>query len=169
MCVFRLAGCLQTTMNKSVLQRCRWFGCSASCTQKGEKTLDTKKISLLSSPNRLAAPASSDHGTPVAKCSSCPTSIVPIPSSNEEIRLVDDAFGKISHMVSDGSWMVRVQAAKTLVRKQTNTRSIHLVSHINSSAACCLEGHVVSDHLFCVRVRCCRSVLTFWSKLWIRS
>ncbi|KAM9317897.1 integrator complex subunit 4 [Pholidichthys leucotaenia] len=43
-----------------------------------------------------------------------PESIVPIPSSSEEIRLVDDAFGKISHMVSDGSWMVRVQAAKTL-------------------------------------------------------
>uniref|UniRef100_A0A8C2X6C0 Integrator complex subunit 4 n=1 Tax=Cyclopterus lumpus TaxID=8103 RepID=A0A8C2X6C0_CYCLU len=43
-----------------------------------------------------------------------PESIVPIPSSNEEIRLVDDVFGKISHMVSDGSWMVRVQAAKTL-------------------------------------------------------
>ncbi|XP_008307693.1 integrator complex subunit 4 isoform X2 [Cynoglossus semilaevis] len=43
-----------------------------------------------------------------------PESIVPIPSSNEEIRLVDDAFGKISHMVSDGSWMVRVQAGKTL-------------------------------------------------------
>ncbi|XP_077466840.1 integrator complex subunit 4 isoform X2 [Stigmatopora argus] len=43
-----------------------------------------------------------------------PESIVPIPSSNEEIRLADDAFGKISHMVGDGSWMVRVQAAKTL-------------------------------------------------------
>ncbi|TNN48000.1 Integrator complex subunit 4 [Liparis tanakae] len=43
-----------------------------------------------------------------------PESIVPIPSSNEEIRLVDDVFGKISHMISDGSWMVRVQAAKTL-------------------------------------------------------
>lgn len=43
-----------------------------------------------------------------------PESIVPIPSSNEEIRLVDDSFGKISHMVSDGSWVVRVQAAKTL-------------------------------------------------------
>ncbi|XP_034024940.1 integrator complex subunit 4 isoform X2 [Thalassophryne amazonica] len=43
-----------------------------------------------------------------------PESIVPIPSSSEEIRLVDDAFGKISHMISDGSWMVRVQAAKTL-------------------------------------------------------
>ncbi|XP_023648280.1 integrator complex subunit 4 isoform X1 [Paramormyrops kingsleyae] len=43
-----------------------------------------------------------------------PESIVPIPSSNEEIRLVDDSFGKISHMVSDGSWVVRVQAAKIL-------------------------------------------------------
>ncbi|KAJ8368039.1 hypothetical protein SKAU_G00080670 [Synaphobranchus kaupii] len=41
-------------------------------------------------------------------------SIVPIPSSSEEIRLVDDSFGKISHMVSDGSWVVRVQAAKLL-------------------------------------------------------
>ncbi|KAJ8256789.1 hypothetical protein COCON_G00189410 [Conger conger] len=41
-------------------------------------------------------------------------SIVPIPSSSEEIRLVDDSFGKISHMVSDGSWVVRVQAAKIL-------------------------------------------------------
>ncbi|XP_028817647.1 integrator complex subunit 4 [Denticeps clupeoides] len=43
-----------------------------------------------------------------------PESIVPIPSSNEEIRLVDDSFGKISHMISDGSWVVRVQAAKRL-------------------------------------------------------
>ncbi|XP_038617950.1 integrator complex subunit 4 [Tachyglossus aculeatus] len=43
-----------------------------------------------------------------------PESIVPIPSSNEEIRLVDDAFGKVCHMVSDGSWVVRVQAAKLL-------------------------------------------------------
>ncbi|KAJ7995684.1 hypothetical protein DPEC_G00247130 [Dallia pectoralis] len=43
-----------------------------------------------------------------------PESIVPIPLSNEQVRLVDDSFGKISHMVSDGSWVVRVQAAKTL-------------------------------------------------------
>ncbi|CDQ81299.1 unnamed protein product [Oncorhynchus mykiss] len=39
---------------------------------------------------------------------------LPIPSSNEQVRLVDDSFGKISHVVSDGSWVVRVQAAKTL-------------------------------------------------------
>ncbi|KAM5180018.1 integrator complex subunit 4 isoform 1-T1 [Mantella aurantiaca] len=43
-----------------------------------------------------------------------PESIVPIPSSNEEIRLVDDAFGKVCHMASDGSWVVRVQACKLL-------------------------------------------------------
>ncbi|KAM3934765.1 integrator complex subunit 4 isoform 1-T1 [Leptodactylus fuscus] len=43
-----------------------------------------------------------------------PESIVPIPSSNEEIRLVDEAFGKVCHMASDGSWMVRVQACKLL-------------------------------------------------------
>ncbi|XP_077307491.1 integrator complex subunit 4 [Lithobates pipiens] len=43
-----------------------------------------------------------------------PESIVPIPSSNEEIRLVDDSFGKVCHMVSDGSWVVRVQACKLL-------------------------------------------------------
>ncbi|CAF94968.1 unnamed protein product, partial [Tetraodon nigroviridis] len=52
-----------------------------------------------------------------------PESIVPIPSSNEEIRLVDDAFGKISHMVSDGSWMVRVQAAKTLRKRTAHERA----------------------------------------------
>uniref|UniRef100_A0A8C0K866 Integrator complex subunit 4 n=1 Tax=Canis lupus dingo TaxID=286419 RepID=A0A8C0K866_CANLU len=43
-----------------------------------------------------------------------PESVVPIPSSNEEIRLVGDAFGKICPMVNDGSWVVRVQAAKLL-------------------------------------------------------
>uniref|UniRef100_A0A4W3H707 Integrator complex subunit 4 n=2 Tax=Callorhinchus milii TaxID=7868 RepID=A0A4W3H707_CALMI len=43
-----------------------------------------------------------------------PDSIVPIPSSNEEIRLVDDTFGKVCHLVNDGSWLVRVQAAKLL-------------------------------------------------------
>nr|XP_033803731.1 integrator complex subunit 4 isoform X2 [Geotrypetes seraphini] len=43
-----------------------------------------------------------------------PESIVPIPSSNEEIRLIDDAFGKVCHMISDGSWVVRVQAGKLL-------------------------------------------------------
>ncbi|KAK6296793.1 hypothetical protein J4Q44_G00329350 [Coregonus suidteri] len=43
-----------------------------------------------------------------------PESIVPIPSSNEQVRLVDNSFGKISHMISDGSWVVRVQATKTL-------------------------------------------------------
>uniref|UniRef100_A0A4W5M4L8 Uncharacterized protein n=1 Tax=Hucho hucho TaxID=62062 RepID=A0A4W5M4L8_9TELE len=42
-----------------------------------------------------------------------PESIVPIPSSNEQVHLVNNSFGKISHMVSDGSWVVRVQAAKT--------------------------------------------------------
>lgn len=63
-----------------------------------------------------------------AHCFVSPISIVPIPSSSEEIRLVDDAFGKISHMVSDGSWMVRVQAAKTLVRKYDKTHRIHAVS-----------------------------------------
>lgn len=76
----------------------------------------------------LTAPVWSGLAWHVVHCSVCPISIVPIPSSNEEIRLVDDAFGKISHMVSDGSWMVRVQAAKTLVREQDNTHSIHTVT-----------------------------------------
>ncbi|CAD7680537.1 unnamed protein product [Nyctereutes procyonoides] len=43
-----------------------------------------------------------------------PESTVPIPSSNEETRLVDDACGKICPVVSDGSWVVGVQAAKLL-------------------------------------------------------
>ncbi|CAN0081246.1 integrator complex subunit 4 isoform X2 [Lampetra fluviatilis] len=43
-----------------------------------------------------------------------PESVVPVPSSNEEIRLVDDAFGKVCQVVSDGSLLVRVQAAKML-------------------------------------------------------
>lgn len=88
--------------------------------------------SVLSFINWVAAPGFRDIDWLVVHCPICPISIVPIPSSNEEIRLVDDAFGKISHMVSDGSWMVRVQAAKTLVRKQNemNTHSIHLSSSL---------------------------------------
>uniref|UniRef100_A0AAZ3RP70 Integrator complex subunit 4 n=1 Tax=Oncorhynchus tshawytscha TaxID=74940 RepID=A0AAZ3RP70_ONCTS len=55
-----------------------------------------------------------------------PESIVPIPSSNEQVRLVDDSFGKISHMVSDGSWVVRVQAAKTLRKRTAHERAKEL-------------------------------------------
>lgn len=34
--VCRSAGCCQMTMSRSVLQQCRWFGYSATCTQKGK-------------------------------------------------------------------------------------------------------------------------------------
>lgn len=82
---------------------------------------------------------------------------MPIPSSSEEIRLVDDAFGKISHMVSDGSWMVRVQAAKTLVREHDNTQCI-LDTEINKTNVHVSFGQFMS---FYVSLLCTMFVLLF--------
>uniref|UniRef100_A0A8C9ZNU6 Integrator complex subunit 4 n=1 Tax=Sander lucioperca TaxID=283035 RepID=A0A8C9ZNU6_SANLU len=105
-----------------------------------------------------------------------PESIVPIPSSNEEIRLVDDAFGKISHMVSDGSWMVRVQAAKTLRKRTAHERAKELFTsgefssgrkwaddapkekldtntvNLIASGACGAFVHGLEDEMFEVRI-----------------
>lgn len=110
----RPADCCQTITSRSALRRCRWFGFSVSSTQKGEVSSALPQMF-----DQLKSTSFTKTFLSDSSCPFCPISIVPIPSSNEEIRLVDDAFGKISHMVSDGSWMVRVQAAKTLVKRNT--------------------------------------------------
>lgn len=108
---FRPASCWQTIMSKCAVLQYSSSGSSASFTLKGECFLQSDSVYWPSN-----HPCAIQHGTGSANwLVFLYVSIVPIPSSNEEIRLVDDAFGKICHMVSDGSWVVRVQAAKLLV------------------------------------------------------
>ena len=42
-------------------------------------------------------------------------SLVPVPNSDEELRLVDDGFVKICNMINDISVKVRTKAASLLV------------------------------------------------------
>jgi hypothetical protein len=42
-------------------------------------------------------------------------SVVPVPNSDEELRLVDDGFVKICNMINDISVKVRTKAASLLV------------------------------------------------------
>ena len=48
------------------------------------------------------------------------SSIVKLPNSDEDLRLVDDGFGKLCNLVNDISMKVRAEAASLLVRSSSS-------------------------------------------------
>ncbi|KAG7279067.1 LOW QUALITY PROTEIN: hypothetical protein CRUP_031703 [Coryphaenoides rupestris] len=89
-----------------------------------------------------------------------PESIVPIPSSNEEVRLVDDSFGKISHMkaprsherakelYASGEFSSGRKWADDAPKERLDSNAVNLIA----SGACGAFVHGLEDEMYEVRI-----------------